>query len=88
MTQKFIIIIYFLTFYLSGCSVPQNAPTDFSNSACGSCYWNGKDRDASYQKRPSPAERDWNNVLSTVHLPNISGSGTGLLHPLVDVDRF
>jgi len=27
-------------------------------------------------------------VLTTVHLPNISGSGTGLLHPLVDIDRF
>ena len=61
MIHKFIIIVLLtLPLHLAGCSVSQNAPTDFSNSACGSCYWNGKVRDASYQKKPSPAVRDWN----------------------------
>ena len=60
MFNKLIILFSFLPLYLSGCSVPKNLPTNYSNSACGSCYWNGKVRDASYQKRPSPAVRDWN----------------------------
>ena len=60
MIHKLIILSSFLPLYLSGCSVPQNSPTNSSNSACGSCYWNGKAREASYQKRPSPAVRDWN----------------------------
>ena len=61
MTLKFIIIVLLiLPLYLGGCSVPQKAPTNFSDSACGSCYWNGKAREASYQKRPSSPVIDWN----------------------------
>ena len=60
MILKLIILSSFLPLYVSGCSVSQNSPTNSSNSACGSCYWNGKAREASYQKRPSPAVRDWN----------------------------
>ena len=61
MIRKLIILISFLQLNVSGCSVPQNLPTYSSNSACGSCYWNGKVRDASYQKRPTTVVRDWNS---------------------------
>ena len=60
MIQKFIIIVLLIPpLYLGGCSVPQKAPTNFSDYACGSCYWNDKAREANYQKRPSPPVRDW-----------------------------
>ena len=60
MFHKLIILFSFIPLYLSGCTVPQKVSNNFSNSACGSCYWNGKARDASYQKRPSSTVRDWN----------------------------
>ena len=61
MTLKlFIIVLLILPIYLGGCSVPEKAPSNFSDTACCYCYWNGKAREASYHKRSSPLVRDWN----------------------------
>ena len=42
-----------------GCSASKGKSNIFQGSPCGSCYWNGKPKEASYQKKPISPVRDW-----------------------------
>ena len=42
-----------------GGSASKGKSNIFQGSPCGSCYWNGKPKEASYQKKPISPVRDW-----------------------------
>ncbi|MBI12474.1 MAG: hypothetical protein QF560_20075 [SAR324 cluster bacterium] len=61
MIPKF--IITFETMFLllfAGCSSPRMDVGPPPQGACGSCYWEGRTKEASYQKKPDSPIRDWN----------------------------
>ena len=61
MNNKIIYVVFIILLsHQGGCSVPKVNSDINKGSPCGSCYWNGKPKEASYQKKPIPPVRDWN----------------------------
>ena len=61
MNNKIIYVVFIILLsHQGGCSVPKANSDINKGSPCGSCYWNGKPKEASYQKKPIPPVRDWN----------------------------
>ena len=88
MNNKIIYVVFIILLsHQGGCSVPKANSDINKGSPCGSCYWNGKPKEASYQKKPIPPVRDWNTGVNIVLLSSISECGTALLHLLEDDDR-
>ena len=87
MNNKIIYVVFIILLsHQGGCSVPKANSDINKGSPCGSCYWNGKPKEASYQKKPIPPVRDWNTGV-IYRPPSIRECGMELLHLLEDDDR-